>query len=346
MTEGGDRTDQDEQWSEGKRTKDNEDAGLSESGNAEQDGRGEAGGTPGELLNEDDADAVSDANHRFRFPGAAKQGAIKNMFDEGSDLQQENPDRSENGGGTAENDTSDQADGENSDRATDHVQFPDSGHGLEHAVYGAVGVFGVAAVAAVAIVIRRRRGQVLPAAKGDSQGNYVAIEMQADPAGEDDFGVYSVVGNLDEQGLLSEAQGEKPWEDGDGWDEFDTFDESPALPTLTAYERNGVKCLLDLERCENGDVKIMVTFKGSSPEEINPFSCKFAVPQHLELHVGPPSSTSLAGHGGALTQSLVVSRRAGGGSKKPLKLRLLIEYQYQGKLLRETADVKDFPADL
>jgi hypothetical protein len=76
------------------------------------------------------------------------------------------------------------------------------------------------------------------------------------------------------------------------------------------------------------------------------FWCRFAVPQHLELHVGPPSSTCLAGHGGALTQSLVISRRAGGGSKKTLKLRLLIEYPHQGKLLRETADVKDFPDDL
>jgi hypothetical protein len=74
--------------------------------------------------------------------------------------------------------------------------------------------------------------------------------------------------------------------------------------------------------------------------------CRFAVPQHLELHVGPPSSTSLAGNGGALTQSLVLSRRAGAASKKSLKLRLLIEYLYQGKLLRETADVKDFPVDL
>ncbi len=29
------------------------------------------------------------------------------------------------------------------------------------------------------------------------------------------------------------------WGDGDGWD--DDFDASPAYPTLTAYDRNGVK---------------------------------------------------------------------------------------------------------
>ena len=69
------------------------------------------------------------------------------------------------------------------------------------------------------------------------------------------------------------------------------------------------------------------------------------MPQHLELHVGPPSSTSLPANGGALTQSLVLSRR-GVAAKKPLKLRLLIEYTYQGATVRDTSDVKDFPADL
>jgi hypothetical protein len=74
---------------------------------------------------------------------------------------------------------------------------------------------------------------------------------------------------------------------------------------------------------------------------------RYAVPQHLELHVGPPSSTSLPANGGALTQSLMLSRKAAaGGSKKPLKLRLLIEYSLHGATVRDTSDVKDFPAEL
>ena len=75
--------------------------------------------------------------------------------------------------------------------------------------------------------------------------------------------------------------------------------------------------------------------------------CRYAVPQHLEVHVGPPSSTSLPANGGALTQSLVLSRKATvGGAKKPLKLRLLVEYSLNGSTVRDTADVKDFPPDL
>ena len=34
-------------------------------------------------------------------------------------------------------------------------------------------------------------------------------------------------------------EGGDGWGDGDGWD--DDFDASPAYPTLTAYDRNGVK---------------------------------------------------------------------------------------------------------
>lgn len=70
------------------------------------------------------------------------------------------------------------------------------------------------------------------------------------------------------------------------------------------------------------------------------------MPQHLEVHVGPPSSTSLPANGGALTQSLVLSRKAAGGTKKQLKLRLLIEYVMQGASVRDTSDVKDFPPEL
>ena len=82
-----------------------------------------------------------------------------------------------------------------------------------------------------------------------------------------------------------------------------------------------------------------------SGQTLEPFACKFAVPPHLEISVSPPSGASLAGHGGAITQSLTLSRKAAGAAK-PLKMRLLIEYKRNGRPVHDVVEFVDFPSDL
>lgn len=66
--------------------------------------------------------------------------------------------------------------------------------------------------------------------------------------GHDEFGGFAVEssGRAAAEKEESEAKegGGDGWGDGDGWD--DDFDASPAYPTLTAYDRNGVKVGLPL----------------------------------------------------------------------------------------------------
>ena len=236
---------------------------------------GRASSQPDLIANAEEDDDFDFSNHRVRFPGAVKQDGIQDLVEQGSqsppsklDWLNDNMDL-----GSAEPSTQNEGKVGNSEEVED-AAVPEPGHGLEHAVFGAIGVFAVGVVAAIVIAVRRRRGTVPPARKGDVQGDYVAVEMQPTAQGDDDFGGFAAVGNLDENDASGEKQALKAWDDGDGWDEFDALDEGRSLPTLTAYDSNGVKGLLDLERGDQGIVNIMVTFKSSSLTEISPFSCK------------------------------------------------------------------------
>ena len=62
--------------------------------------------------------------------------------------------------------------------------------------------------------------------------------------GPDEFGGFAAVesgggGAAKKEASEGKEGGGDGWGDGDGWD--DDFDASPAYPTLTAYDRNGVK---------------------------------------------------------------------------------------------------------
>ena len=61
--------------------------------------------------------------------------------------------------------------------------------------------------------------------------------------------------------------------------------------------------------------------------------------------MSPPSGASLAGHGGAITQSLTLQRKAAAASK-PLKMRLLIEFKRNGRAVHDVVEFADFPSDL
>ena len=86
-------------------------------------------------------------------------------------------------------------------------------------------------------------------------------------------------------------------------------------------------------------------YRGGGSQTLEPFACKFAVPPHLEISVSPPSGASLAGHGGAITQSLTLQRKAAAASK-PLKMRLLIEFKRNGRAVHDVVEFADFPSDL
>jgi len=104
--------------------------------------------------------------------------------------------------------------------------------------------------------------------------------------------------------------------------------------------------LFDFEKTEAEGLTtiVMATFKNKTPLELTDFSCKVAVPKYLQISIGPPSSTVLRCDGGTITQTMNVTNVQRG--KKPLKMRLVVNYKRKGQLVSESADVDNFPAGL
>uniref|UniRef100_A0A7S0EN88 GAE domain-containing protein n=1 Tax=Hanusia phi TaxID=3032 RepID=A0A7S0EN88_9CRYP len=215
-----------------------------------------------------------------------------------------------------------------------------------------VGISGVAVIIlAVGAFVVRRRLNGSSKHPGGSQGSYYSIEMgEGDvEAGQgvlnDEFKSFAKVSNTVAE--VPGKQGNDGWGDEDGWDEdFDNFDSKTTYPTLTALDKNGIKVLFDFEKSDPDSFTtiIMATFRNSLPNDMTEFSCKVAVPKHLQITMGPPSSTILRGNGGAITQTMNVTN--GQRGSKPLKMRLVIQYVQNGEKFRESADVSNFPSGL
>eukprot|EP00802_Teleaulax_amphioxeia_P001911 Tamp_01913.p1 GENE.Tamp_01913~~Tamp_01913.p1 ORF type:complete len:955 (+),score=284.97 Tamp_01913:1710-4574(+) len=186
---------------------------------------------------------------------------------------------------------------------------------------------------------------------GDASGSYFSIEMsEADlEAGvvTDEFNLLATessdVCTVGAGGRRDSNEGDG-WGGDDGWDE--DFEDQTSYPTLTALDKNGMKVLFDFEKSDPDSFTtiIMATIRNSAKDDLTNFSCKVAVPKHLQITIGPPSSTILRGSGGAITQTMNVTNAHRG--VKPLKMRMVLGYDRNGKKERQEADIINFPKEL
>ena len=72
------------------------------------------------------------------------------------------------------------------------------------------------------------------------------------------------------------------------------------------------------------------------------FSLQAAVPKSMKLDLSPPSGTTLAANGGAITQMLEVKNP----NKAVLKMRLKVSFSRGGLPVQDQAEVSNFPPAL
>eukprot|EP00960_Hanusia_phi_P072000 767684-Hanusia_phi.AAC.8 len=258
-----------------------------------------------------------------------------------------------------------------------------------------VGISGVAVIIlAVGAFVVRRRLNGSSKHPGGSQGSYYSIEMgEGDvEAGQgvlnDEFKSFAKVSNtvrIPRPHHVAEVpgkQGNDGWGDEDGWDEdFDNFDSKTTYPTLTALDKNGIKVLFDFEKSDPDSFTtiIMATFRNSLPNDMTEFSCKVAVPKHLQVcsdSSSPPWLMRRADyHGTAVEHNLEGERRSDNSNHERHQRTTRVEatedapcdsvslatlcctcrlyvgfgtnnacrYVQNGEKFRESADVSNFP---
>ena len=216
-------------------------------------------------------------------------------------------------------------------------------------VAGAVGGGFCLLCISVLMVRRKCKGSGGKQRGGDASGSYFSIEMSETDleAGvvNDEFNMLArESSDLALGGGDRRDSAEDGWGDDDGWG--DGFEDQVSYPTLTALNKNGVKVLFDFEKSDPDSLTtiVMATIRNSSKDDLSNFSCKVAVPKHLQITIGPPSSTILRGNGGAITQTMNVTNAHRG--VKPLKMRMVLQYLRAGKPERQEADIMSFPQGL
>lgn len=216
-------------------------------------------------------------------------------------------------------------------------------------VAGAVGGGFCLLCISVLMVRRKCKGSGVKQRGGDASGSYFSIEMSETDleAGvvNDEFNMLArESSDLALGGGDRRDSAEDGWGDDDGWG--DGFEDQVSYPTLTALNKNGVKVLFDFEKSDPDSLTtiVMATIRNSSKDDLSNFSCKVAVPKHLQITIGPPSSTILRGNGGAITQTMNVTNAHRG--VKPLKMRMVLQYLRAGKPERQEADIMSFPQGL
>ncbi|KAK2142509.1 hypothetical protein LSH36_945g00012 [Paralvinella palmiformis] len=115
-----------------------------------------------------------------------------------------------------------------------------------------------------------------------------------------------------------------------------------AIPSLTAFEKSGLKVEFTFDRPEGQTVtNITLTATNSNPTPLSDFVFQAAVPKSFQLQLSSPSGSSLpANCQGCITQVIKVVNP----QKQPLRMRLRMNYNINGMQVTEQGEVNNFPA--
>ncbi|KDR11247.1 AP-1 complex subunit gamma-1 isoform X2 [Zootermopsis nevadensis] len=114
------------------------------------------------------------------------------------------------------------------------------------------------------------------------------------------------------------------------------------LPSITAYEKNGLKIVFLLERLPENPNMTVITMSATN-ETLNPMSeflFQAAVPKTFQLQMLSPSSTVLA-PADQVTQVLRITNP----NKTALRMRIRVSYSAGGTTIQDQAEVNNFPPE-
>ncbi|KRT82627.1 hypothetical protein AMK59_3340 [Oryctes borbonicus] len=112
------------------------------------------------------------------------------------------------------------------------------------------------------------------------------------------------------------------------------------VPTLTAFERNGLKITFALEKLPEASntLSINVTATNTTLSNMTDFLFQAAIPKTFQIQMLSPSGTVLVPNG-EITQVLRVMNP----NKNVLKMRVRISYTIDGTTVQEQTEVNNFP---
>ncbi|KAF5278432.1 hypothetical protein FQA39_LY05921 [Lamprigera yunnana] len=111
------------------------------------------------------------------------------------------------------------------------------------------------------------------------------------------------------------------------------------VPTLTAFDKNGLKIVFLLEKMsESNMVSIHLTATNTTISNMSDFLFQAAVPKAFQLQMLSPSGTVISPNG-QVTQTLRVTNP----NKGILRMRIRLSYSIDGALIQEQTEVNNFP---
>ncbi|XP_033929725.1 AP-1 complex subunit gamma-1-like isoform X2 [Melopsittacus undulatus] len=119
-------------------------------------------------------------------------------------------------------------------------------------------------------------------------------------------------------------------------------DIAAGIPSITAYNKNGLKIDFTFERSNTNPSVTVITIQASNSTELDmtDFVFQAAVPKTFQLQLLSPSSGVIpAFNSGTITQVIKVLNP----QKQQLRMRIKLTYNHKGSAIQDLAEVSNFP---
>ncbi|XP_030366788.1 AP-1 complex subunit gamma-1-like isoform X6 [Strigops habroptila] len=119
-------------------------------------------------------------------------------------------------------------------------------------------------------------------------------------------------------------------------------DIAAGIPSITAYNKNGLKIDFTFERSNTNPSVTVITIQASNSTELDmtDFVFQAAVPKTFQLQLLSPSSSVIpAFNSGTITQVIKVLNP----QKQQLRMRIKLTYNHKGSAVQDLAEVNNFP---
>ncbi|XP_021263846.1 AP-1 complex subunit gamma-1 isoform X4 [Numida meleagris] len=119
-------------------------------------------------------------------------------------------------------------------------------------------------------------------------------------------------------------------------------DIAAGIPSITAYNKNGLKIDFSFERSNTNPSVTVITIQASNSTELDmtDFVFQAAVPKTFQLQLLSPSSSVIpAFNSGTITQVIKVLNP----QKQQLRMRIKLTYNHKGSAMQDLAEVNNFP---
>jgi len=113
------------------------------------------------------------------------------------------------------------------------------------------------------------------------------------------------------------------------------------VPSLTAYEKHGLKVLFTFPSPSPTTTNILLLANNLTSSPIQDFIFQAAVPKTMKISLEPPSSPTIPA-GGQVTQQLQVINN----NRAPLKMKLRLSFVAGGIPVNDQGEVANFPTAL